>query len=97
MHTIKSLMLSLIIGLCYATTSTSGFGMSVGEAVDVTEQINKTITLAPGSNVRISGINGSVTIETLDGDKGEINITIRASDREAMERRPWWLRIRRTA
>ncbi|MCI0524786.1 MAG: hypothetical protein L0Y75_05935, partial [Acidobacteria bacterium] len=55
---------------------------------DVTDQINKTITLAPGSNVTIRSINGRVNIETWDGEKAEINIVIKASDREAMERRP---------
>jgi hypothetical protein len=53
----------------------------------ITEQVNKTVTLAPGSNVRVSGINGRVTIVTWDSDKAEINITIKAPDREAMERR----------
>jgi hypothetical protein len=56
--------------------------------VDINEQINKTITLAPGSNVKVSGINGRVTIVAWDGDKAEINISIRASDQEALDRRP---------
>lgn len=55
---------------------------------DVQDQINKTVPLAPGSNVRVSGINGSVVIETSDSDQAEINIQIRASSQEAMERRP---------
>jgi DUF4097 and DUF4098 domain-containing protein YvlB len=55
---------------------------------DVTNQINRTITLAPGANVKIQGINGLVSIETWDGDRAEINITVRASDIAAMERRP---------
>jgi DUF4097 and DUF4098 domain-containing protein YvlB len=62
--------------------------LSPAAYADVTEQIDKTVTLAPGSNVRISGINGRVQAETWDGDRAEIHITIRASDREAMERRP---------
>jgi hypothetical protein len=57
-------------------------------AFDVQDQINKTVTLAPGSNVRVSGINGSVVIETSDSDRAEINIQIKASSQEAMERRP---------
>lgn len=58
------------------------------EIGDVTDQINKTVTLAPGSNVRISGFNGSVKVETGDGDKAEINIQVKASSQEAMDRRP---------
>ncbi|MDX2031828.1 MAG: hypothetical protein SF339_14230 [Blastocatellia bacterium] len=55
---------------------------------DVADQVNKTVSLSPGSNVRVSGINGWVKIETWDGDKAEINVVIKASDREAMDRRP---------
>jgi hypothetical protein len=55
---------------------------------DVQDQINKTVSLAPGSNVRVSGINGFVVIETSDSDRAEINIQIKASSQEAMERRP---------
>src|SRR5215510_15306540 len=55
---------------------------------EVTNQINRTVTLAPGANVKIQGINGLVSIETWDGDRAEINITVRASDIAAMERRP---------
>ncbi|HZF37952.1 MAG TPA: DUF4097 family beta strand repeat-containing protein [Blastocatellia bacterium] len=55
---------------------------------DVTNQINKTVTLAPEANVKIQSINGLVSIETWDGDRAEISITVRASDTAAMERRP---------
>jgi Toastrack DUF4097 len=55
---------------------------------DVTDQINKTITLAPGSNVKVGIISGDITIETWDSDRGEINITVKASDAAAMERQP---------
>ncbi|HEU0179995.1 MAG TPA: DUF4097 family beta strand repeat-containing protein [Blastocatellia bacterium] len=55
---------------------------------EVTNQINKTVTLAPEANVKIQSINGLVSIETWDSDKAEINITVRASDTAAMERRP---------
>ena len=57
-------------------------------AFDVTEQVDKTVTLSPGANVRVSGINGWVKIETGDGDRAEVHVAIRASDREAMDRRP---------
>jgi hypothetical protein len=57
-------------------------------AGDIREESNKTITLAPGSQVAIRGINGGVTIETWNSQQAEIHIIITASDREAMERRP---------
>ncbi len=55
---------------------------------DVNEQINKTVPLAGGANVRVSGINGRVTLETADINQAEINIAIKASSREALEQRP---------
>ncbi len=57
-------------------------------AGDVQDQINKTLTLSPGTDVRVSSFNGSVKIETWDSDRAEINIQVKASDREAMDRRP---------
>lgn len=59
-----------------------------GESGDVTDQINKTVTLSPGSNVQIRGFNGSVKVETGDGDKAEINIQVKASSQEAMDQHP---------
>jgi DUF4097 and DUF4098 domain-containing protein YvlB len=85
MHIQISFLLSLMLGFVFAGAPSAGKSNQTG---DVTEQINKTITLAPGSNVTIRGINGRVNIETWDSDKAEINITIKASDREALERRP---------
>jgi DUF4097 and DUF4098 domain-containing protein YvlB len=56
---------------------------------EVREQINRSVALSSGAQVTIKGINGSVTIETLDGaETAEIDITITASSREAMQRRP---------
>jgi len=55
---------------------------------DVTNQINRTFTLEPGANVKIQSINGLVSIETWDGDRAEVNITVRASDMVTMERHP---------
>ncbi len=77
MYVFISIFLSLFVSFYHSA-----------EPGDINEQVNKTVTLAPGSNVKVSGINGSVTVETWDSDKAEINITIKASDREAMERRP---------
>jgi len=55
---------------------------------EVTDQVNKTVTLSPGSSTRISGFNGRVTVETWDADRAEINIQIKASSEEAMARKP---------
>jgi DUF4097 and DUF4098 domain-containing protein YvlB len=87
MHIQISLLLSLVLGFVFTFTPNAGVS-NQRSAGDVTDQINKTITLAPGSNVTIRSINGRVSIETWDSDKAEINIAIRASDRTAMERRP---------
>jgi DUF4097 and DUF4098 domain-containing protein YvlB len=79
--------LSLLLGSVLAIAPNYNHTKATG-SVDVTNQINKTAPLAPGSNVKIQGINGLVSIETWDGDQAEINITVRASDTVAMERRP---------
>lgn len=56
---------------------------------EVREQINRSVPLTSGAQVTIKGINGAVTIETLEGaETAELDITIRASDREALVRRP---------
>src|SRR5262245_65973735 len=65
----------------YPQTRATGSG-------EVTNQINRTVTLAPGANVKIQSINGLVSIETWDGDRAEISIAVRASDIAAMERQP---------
>lgn len=80
-----SLLLTLLLGLFCGTANTITQTATAG---DVTEQVNKTLTLAPGSQVRVSGINGRVSIETSDSNQAEINISIKASSREAMEQRP---------
>ncbi len=80
-----SFFLSLLLGQFLAVAPNQARTADSGE---VTNQINKTITLDPGSNVRVSSINGLVSVETWDGDRAEINITVRASDTAAMERRP---------
>lgn len=55
---------------------------------DVQDQINKSLTLSPGTDVRVSSFNGYVKIETWDSDKAEINIQVKASSQEAMNQRP---------
>jgi DUF4097 and DUF4098 domain-containing protein YvlB len=80
-------LLNIVLGFVFTFTPAAG-GLTQRSAGEITDQINKTITLAPGSNVTIRSINGRVSIETWDSDRAEINIIIKASDREAMERRP---------
>ncbi|HKX32006.1 MAG TPA: hypothetical protein VJ302_30240 [Blastocatellia bacterium] len=86
---IALILLGLIVSSCRLplSSATSSYG-EASQPGEVTEQVNKTVTLAPGAGVKISGLNGRVTIETSSSDKAEINITIKASDREAIERRP---------
>ena len=55
---------------------------------DVRDQINKSIPLAPGSNVTVKGINGPVTVETTEGETAQVDITITAADAEALAARP---------
>jgi hypothetical protein len=79
--------LSLLLGPALALTPDYSQTKAT-DSGEVTNQINRTVTLAPGANVRIQSINGLVSIETWDGDRAEINITVRASDIAAMERQP---------
>jgi hypothetical protein len=60
----------------------------MGSSWDVRDQINKTVTLSPGANVLIKGINGPVVIETTEGESAQINIDITASDQETLAARP---------
>jgi hypothetical protein len=56
---------------------------------EVREQINRSIPLSREAQVKIRGINGAVAIETVEGaETAELDITITASDREALARRP---------
>lgn len=82
-----AVFLSFLFGSILTITPNHNHAKATGSS-DVTNQINKTVTLAPGSNVKIQSINGLVSIETWDGDRAEINIAVRASDTAAMERRP---------
>jgi hypothetical protein len=87
MQTTIAFFLSLLLGSVLAIAPNYNQPKAAGSS-DITNQINKTVTLAPGSNVKIQSINGLVSIETWDGNQAEINITVRASDTAAMERRP---------
>lgn len=93
MKILIAVLVSLMIGLSFASAPKGNHASADGKALasevgDVQDQINKTLTLTPGSNVRVSGINGYVKIETWDGDRAEIHIQTKASSQEAMDRRP---------
>jgi hypothetical protein len=82
-----ALLMNLVLGLGF-TAGRTACDSVIGAQPGVTEQINKTVTLSPGANVTVRGMNGRVSIDTSDTDRAEINITIRASDRESLERYP---------
>ena len=56
-------------------------------ASDVREEIRQTYELSPGARVEISGLNGSVKIETSDTRTAEIYIERTAGTQEALDRR----------
>jgi hypothetical protein len=56
-------------------------------ANDVRDEIRKTVELSPGARVKVSGINGAVTIETGDTRTAEIYIERTAESQEALSRR----------
>lgn len=62
--------------------------MQKDDAGQVRDQITKSVPLARGSRVTVRGLNGSLTIETWEGETAEIDIAITASDAEALARRP---------
>ena len=90
MKMLTAVFASLVLGWVFMTSSHSdGVRANVlASAFEVQDQVNKTLTLSPGTDVRVSGFNGYVKVETWDGDRAEINIRVKASDREAMDRRP---------
>jgi hypothetical protein len=54
---------------------------------DVRQEIRETYELSPGARVELSGLNGSVKIETSDTGKAEVHIQRTAPTQEALERR----------
>src|SRR5262245_12810310 len=54
---------------------------------DVREEIRKSFELAPGAHVELSGLNGSVTVETSDSKTAEVYIERTGNSPEALERR----------
>lgn len=53
----------------------------------VRQEIRETYQLSPGARVELSGLNGSVRIETSDSKTAEVYIERTASSQEAMDRR----------
>ena len=53
----------------------------------VRQEIRETYQLSPGARVELSGLNGSVKIETSDSKTAEVYIERTASSQEAMDRR----------
>lgn len=86
MKTLSAILAGLALGwVLMAMPARSRAGVS--RDGDVQDQINKTVTLGPGADVRVSGFNGHVKIETSDTDRAEIHIQVRASSQEAMDRK----------
>lgn len=54
---------------------------------EVRQEIRETYQLSPGARVELSGLNGSVKIETSDSKTAEVYIERTASSQEAMDRR----------
>ncbi len=87
MKILFAVLAGLTLGWTFLSGGSSGHA-NASVISEVQDQINKTVTLAPGSNVRVSGINGFVVVETSDSDRAEINIQVKASSQEAMDRKP---------
>ena len=51
------------------------------------DEFHQSYTLAPGSQVEIKAINGSVTIETTSGSTAEVHVIRSARKREDLEYR----------
>jgi DUF4097 and DUF4098 domain-containing protein YvlB len=89
------LLLVLIAGIAGIVRSSSHGGTVAGlrnlvshEAQgDVRDEIRRTFELSPGATVDISGINGTVKIETSETKTAEVFIERKASSPEALQRR----------
>lgn len=82
------LLAALTILMATALLPGTASAVTGGYQGEVREQVNRTVALSPGAQVTVRGINGGVTIETADVEVAEIDITITASDRETLTRRP---------
>ena len=93
MNSILTIGLMLTASLFHLSTSgvthnhtTEWFGQNdQGQARD---QITKSVALARGAKVNVRGLNGPLVIETWEGETADIDITITASDANALARHP---------
>lgn len=88
MKTFALVFFGLVSSFCGHHSFDSVSEAATGVFGDQTEQINKTVTLNPGANVSVSGINGFVKVETSDGNSAEINILIKAADQRTIDCKP---------
>ena len=87
------IVLALALALAGSGVKTRAAGavpaLTGGTAMfDEREEIRKSYQLSPGARVKVSGLNGPVTIETTDGSTAEIFIERTARTREALDSRP---------
>ena len=77
-----------IAGIVARSHSKSEFKEFVSHNVgDVKENIRQSYELAPGAQVELLGLNGSVTIETSDSKTAEVAIERTADSQESLDRR----------
>jgi DUF4097 and DUF4098 domain-containing protein YvlB len=85
--------LAAIAGVVVRSSSSKGTVAEIRELVshqaanEVRDEVRQSYELAPGARVELSGINGSVTIETSDTRTAEVYIQRTASSQEALNRR----------
>jgi len=77
-----------IAGIVARSSSRADFKELVSHNVgDVREEIRQTYELAPGAQVELTGLNGSVRVETSDSKTAEVYIERTAASQEALDRR----------
>ncbi|HEU4710108.1 MAG TPA: DUF4097 family beta strand repeat-containing protein [Pyrinomonadaceae bacterium] len=83
------LVLVAIAGIAGVVARSHSRGITVSHTTvgDTQQVIRESYELAPGATVELSGLNGSVTIETSDSKTAQILIERTASSQEALDRR----------
>ncbi|HZS07504.1 MAG TPA: Hsp20/alpha crystallin family protein [Blastocatellia bacterium] len=90
-HLTFTLIILLSLGVALAKSGAqpksevSTAAARTGASPDEQDEIRKTYQLNPGARVRVSGINGPVTIETTSGTTAEVYIERTARNREDLE------------
>ena len=86
-------IIAAIAGIVRSHTRVSRHGIQFGvntsaqASGQLRDEIHKTFELAPGAEVNVSGINGSVTVETADTRTAEVHIVRTAKEAGGLERR----------